>query len=79
MEESPKAVPPAANQFGYDPLRWAWVEPAVWTERMLTALEQGVKGNRWFSLFRWPNAYFAKHGLFSLVTARAQVVQSSRR
>ena len=50
MEESPKAVPPAANQFGYDPLRWAWVEPAVWTERMLTALEQGVKGSRWFSL-----------------------------
>ena len=30
--------------------RWSWVEPAVWTERMLTALEQGVKGNRWFSL-----------------------------
>ena len=50
MEEPPKAVPVTANQFGYDPLRWAWVEPAVWTERMLTALEQGVKGNRWFSL-----------------------------
>ena len=50
MEEPPKAVPQAANQFGYDPLRWAWAEPAVWTERMLTALEQGVKGNRWFSL-----------------------------
>src|SRR6185369_9289826 len=50
MEEPPQAVPATANQFGYDPLRWAWVEPAVWTERMLTALEQGVKGNRWFSL-----------------------------
>jgi len=50
MEEPPKAVPVTANQFGYDPLRWAWAEPAVWTERMLTALEQGVKGNRWFSL-----------------------------
>lgn len=30
--------------------RWPWVEPVVWTERMLTALEQGVKGGVWFSL-----------------------------
>jgi RNA-directed DNA polymerase len=29
---------------------WAWVEATVWTERMLTALENGVKGNVWFSL-----------------------------
>jgi len=28
----------------------ARAEPAVWTERMLTALEQGVKGGVWFSL-----------------------------
>src|SRR3954451_11595763 len=26
------------------------VEPTVWTKRMLTALEQGVKGGKWFSL-----------------------------
>lgn len=31
-------------------VRWAWTEPSVWTERMLTALETGVKGGRWFSL-----------------------------
>ena len=30
--------------------RWAWVEAAVWTERMLTALEQGVLGGKWYSL-----------------------------
>lgn len=30
--------------------RWAWVEPAVWTTRMLTALEEGVKGGVWFAL-----------------------------
>jgi RNA-directed DNA polymerase len=30
--------------------RWRWVEPKVWTERMLTALEKGVKGGVWFSL-----------------------------
>jgi RNA-directed DNA polymerase len=30
--------------------KWKWVEPSVWTERMLTALEKGVKGGKWFSL-----------------------------
>ena len=31
-------------------VRWAWAEPSVWTDRMLTALEEGVKGGIWFSL-----------------------------
>jgi len=26
------------------------VEPSVWTERMLTALETGIKGSKWYSL-----------------------------
>jgi RNA-directed DNA polymerase len=30
--------------------RWSWVEAEVWTERMLTTLETGVKGGKWFSL-----------------------------
>ena len=30
--------------------RWAWVEPSVWTDRMLEALENGVKGSKWYSL-----------------------------
>ncbi len=30
--------------------RWTWAEPAAWSERMLTALEQGVKGGRWYCL-----------------------------
>ena len=30
--------------------KWGWVERSVWTERMLEALERGVKGNVWFSL-----------------------------
>jgi RNA-directed DNA polymerase len=29
---------------------WEWVERSVWTERMLEALEKGVKGGVWFSL-----------------------------
>ena len=30
--------------------RWAWTESSVWTDRMLMALENGVKGGKWFSL-----------------------------
>ena len=29
---------------------WSWVEATVWSERMLAALENGVKGGKWFSL-----------------------------
>jgi RNA-directed DNA polymerase len=29
---------------------WSWVEAAVWTGRMVSALENGVKGGRWYSL-----------------------------
>ena len=29
---------------------WSWVEASVWTERMVSALGNGVKGGRWFSL-----------------------------
>ena len=29
---------------------WSWVEASVWTDRMLAALENGVKGGRWYSL-----------------------------
>lgn len=30
--------------------RWNWVESSIWTDKMLTALEEGVKGGKWFSL-----------------------------
>jgi RNA-directed DNA polymerase len=49
-EPQPAPVPATAMQAGSAPERWLWTEPAVWTERMLTALEQGVKGGMWFSL-----------------------------
>jgi RNA-directed DNA polymerase len=49
-EEQPSAVPATAQQDGDVLARWAWTEPAVWTERMLTALEEGVKGGKWFRL-----------------------------
>jgi len=49
-ETRPATVPEMATQAGEVRARWAWTEPAVWTERMLTALEKGVKGGKWFSL-----------------------------
>jgi RNA-directed DNA polymerase len=30
--------------------KWNWVEESIWTENMLIALDNGVKGNKWFSL-----------------------------
>jgi RNA-directed DNA polymerase len=30
--------------------KWDWVEASIWTERMLTALENGVRGGKWYSL-----------------------------
>lgn len=50
QEEARPAAVPEAKQAGEVRARWAWVEPCVWTERMLTALENGVKGGKWFSL-----------------------------
>jgi RNA-directed DNA polymerase len=49
-EPKPEAVPERATRAGEILLRWGWVEPTVWTERMLTALDEGVKGGRWYSL-----------------------------
>lgn len=49
MEVTPAPVP-QAKQAGEVRARWAWTETSVWTERMLMALERGVKGGCWFSL-----------------------------
>ena len=58
---------------------WSWVEASVWNERMLAALDNGVKGGKWFSVIdqmRWPNAFFAAAGLFTMAEARAAASQS---
>ena len=49
-DQPPAPVPATATQAGTVRDRWSWAEPTVWTERMLTALETGVKGGVWFSL-----------------------------
>jgi RNA-directed DNA polymerase len=55
-EHTPATVPPAQQAgatFAEGEIlsRWRWVEPCAWTVRMLTALEQGVKGDKWFRLY----------------------------
>ena len=52
QSESEASVVPAratqgAEAHGRD---WTWVEAAVWNERMLAALGNGVRGGKWFSL-----------------------------
>jgi len=53
-EKKPPEVPAKARQGGEAAVpaarQWDWVEPSVWTERMLQALEQGGKGGVWSSL-----------------------------
>ncbi len=49
-ERSPSTVPAGATHDGKTPGRYAWVEPTIWTPRMVQALDEGVKGGRWYSL-----------------------------
>src|SRR5262245_42541008 len=49
-EQTPATVPQEAKQDGQTYSRWPWVERSVWSQRMLEALEKGVKGSKWFSL-----------------------------
>jgi RNA-directed DNA polymerase len=43
-------VPERTKQAETTASEWAWVDRNIWTERMLAALGNGVKGNKWFSL-----------------------------
>ena len=50
-ESKAPGVPEVATQGAEAHRRdWTWVEASVWNERMLAALENGVKGGKWFSL-----------------------------
>jgi RNA-directed DNA polymerase len=52
-QERKPAIVQDAKQAGEVLCRWAWAEPAVWRlagRPRLTALEEGVKGGKWFSL-----------------------------
>lgn len=67
--EDKSATVPQAQQAEEILSRWRWVKPCAWTIRMLTALEQGVKGEKWFRLI---DKVFAERNLW---TAFQQVAE----
>jgi RNA-directed DNA polymerase len=46
-----------------------WADPTVWTERMLAALQKGVKGGKWFSLIDKVHPERTLRAAFSQVAA----------
>src|SRR5512143_3057917 len=46
----PVTVPFSATPAEEPPSIGGWANPCAWTERMLTTLEQGVRGGRWHTL-----------------------------
>ena len=46
----PATVPFGATPAGEPPQVRDWANPSVWTDRMVTTLEQGVRGGRWHTL-----------------------------
>jgi len=63
-QQAGEAQPPAGIR-----ARWEWAEPEVWTEPMLTALEEGVKGGKWFRLIDKVYARRTLRGAFERVKA----------
>jgi RNA-directed DNA polymerase len=49
-ENQPVAVSERTRRTGKTLDMRFWADPTVWTERMLAALQKGVKGGKWFSL-----------------------------
>jgi RNA-directed DNA polymerase len=63
---------------------WTWLRDLdKWIRMRLRSILRRRQGRRGRALgldhHRWPNAFFAEHGLFSLVTAYEQIRQPSRR
>ena len=55
-----------------------WIETSICMANMLTALDNGVKGGKWFSLIYrlYLNTYFAELGLFTAHKAWVLACQS---
>lgn len=60
-EHQPATVPFGATPAGEPPSIRDWANPTVWTNRMLTTLEQGVRGGRWHTLI---DKVFSPENLF---------------
>lgn len=55
-------VPFAATPAGEPPSVRDWANPGVWTDRMLTTLESGVRGGKWHTLY---DKVFSRRTLFA--------------
>jgi RNA-directed DNA polymerase len=49
-EQSSTGSAEKAKQGAETTPRWGWIEAEVWTTRMLSALDNGVTGGKWYSL-----------------------------
>lgn len=58
----PVTVPFAATPAGEPPSVRDWANPSVWTDRMLTTLENGVRGEKWHTLY---DKVFSRRTLFA--------------
>jgi hypothetical protein len=78
-EQPPSRVLARAQQEGEIRARWAWVEPEVWTERMLATLETGIEGGKWFRLINkvWRPENLARS--LQKVVAKAEAPESTTR
>ena len=65
----PASVSERTNPAGARRARWAWTAPEVWTPRMLTALETGVRGGRWYTLMDKVSALPTLQAAFARVKA----------
>lgn len=71
-ENPPAAVAARPKQAGEAQRpKWWWVETTVWTERMLEALERGIKGDQWFALIDKVYAPQALRSAFGAVQRNA--------
>jgi RNA-directed DNA polymerase len=50
MDKAWKAPSVQIAKQGAEARDWSWVEASVWTDRMLSALGNGVKGGVWYSV-----------------------------
>ncbi len=66
-ELQPALVSVKTKQAGEVRARWACAEPTIWTDRMLSTLETGVKGGKWFSLADKAFSLKSLHAAFAKV------------
>lgn len=50
MEQEAVSIVSEEAKQGTEARRWWWVEASLWTDRMVSALVNGVTGGKWFSL-----------------------------